>query len=244
MLTSVSNTIIFASKYIYMSQLTFRLNERLYLRDPQATELGQKIIQKSIDMIDHLGFEHFTFKKLAHQVHSTEPSIYRYFENKHRLLHYLTAWYWSWLDYRLDLATGSLQSPEAKLRAAIKVITEEKKMDPSFQHVNEEALHRIIVNELEKTYLTKWVDADNQDGLFGGFKELTRKISEFIRELAPEYPFPNSLVTTMLLAANEQLFFIQHLPTLSNIDKKLPVAEQHNKLQQFVESIVFNAIKG
>ncbi len=226
-----------------MAQLTLRLNEKLYIRDPQSTELGQKIIQKSIEMIDHLGFEHFTFKKLAHQVHSTEPSIYRYFENKHRLLHYLTAWYWNWLDYRLDLATSSLDSPEEKLRAAIQVITEEKKFDPTFLYVNEEALHRIVVHELEKTYLTKWVDADNQAGLFGGFKELARKISEYISQIAPAYPFPNSLVATMLLAANEQLFFIQHLPSLSNIEKKLPVGEQHAQLRKFVESLVFNTIK-
>lgn len=226
-----------------MGNLTFKLNERLYVRDPQSTELGQKIVSKGIEMIDGLGFEQFTFKKLAAQVNSTEPSIYRYFENKHRLLHYLTAWYWSWMDYRLDLATASLQSSEEKLRAAIRVITEEKKTDPSFQHVNEEALHRIVVNELEKTYLTKWVDDDNQAGLFGGFKMLTKKISGFIRDVAPDYPYPNSLVSTMLLAANEQLFFVQHLPTLSNLDKQLSSVDLHNQLREFVESMVFGAIK-
>jgi len=225
-----------------MSHLVFKLNDKLYLRDPQSTELGQKIIQKSIEMIDTLGFEQFTFKKLAHQVHSTEPSIYRYFENKHRLLHYLTAWYWSWLDYRIEIAIGSLTSAEEKLRASIRVITAEKKVDPTFQHVNEEALHRIMVNELEKTYLTKWVDNDNKDGMFGGFKELTGKLSGYVHEMAPEYPYPNSLVTTVLLAANEQLFFIQHLPTLTSIERKLPAGEQHRHLQQFVESLVFTAI--
>ncbi len=226
-----------------MSQLTFKLNDRLYLRDPQATILGQKIVQKGIEMIDSLGFEHFTFKKLAAEVSSTEPSIYRYFENKHRLLHYLIAWYWSWLDYRLDLATNSLVSADEKLRAAIRVITEEKKYDPTFQHVNEEALHRIVVGELEKTYLTKWVDDDNQAGLFSGLKSLTKKIAGYIHEVMPDYPFPNSLVSTIILAANEQMFFSQHLPALSNIEKQLPVPEQHMKLRAFVESIVFGVLR-
>lgn len=226
-----------------MSQLTFKLNDRLYLRDPQTTILGQKIIENGIKLIDALGFEHFTFKKLAAEVGSTEPSIYRYFENKHRLLHYLIAWYWSWMDYRLDLATTSLPNAEEKLRVAIRVITEEKKYDPTFQHVNEEALHRIVVGELEKTYLTKWVDDDNQAGLFGGLKSLTKKIAGYIHEIAPDYPFPNSLVSTIILAANEQLFFSQHLPALSNIEKQLPVAEQHNKLKTFVESIVFGVLQ-
>jgi AcrR family transcriptional regulator len=225
-----------------MANLTFKLNEKLYVRDPQTTDLGQKIVSKGIEMIDTLGFEQFTFKKLAAQVNSTEPSIYRYFENKHRLLHYLTAWYWSWMDYRLDMATSSLKSPEDKLRAAIQVITEEKKPDPSFHHVNEEALHRIVVNELEKTYLTKWVDDDNQAGLFGGFKALTKKISGFIREIAPNYEFPNSLVSTILLASNEQLFFVEHLPTLSNLDRAISSVKRHEQLRSFVESLVFGAI--
>ncbi|MBL7848624.1 MAG: TetR/AcrR family transcriptional regulator [Cyclobacteriaceae bacterium] len=225
-----------------MSQLTFKLNEKLFLRDPQSTELGQNIIKMSIAMIDKMGFEHFTFKKLATQINSTEPSIYRYFENKHRLLHYLTAWYWSWLDYRLDMATHNLGSTEEKLRAAIRVITEQKRFDPSFGHVDEEALHRIVINELEKTYLTKWVDEDNQAGLFSGFKALTRKISDYIQEIAPEYPFPNSLVSTILLAANEQMFFMEHLPALSSIDRKLPRPEQYAQLQKFIETIVFKTI--
>lgn len=223
--------------------LTFKLNEKLYLRDPQSTDLGQKIIRSSIEMIDNLGFEHFTFKKLSLEVGSTEPSIYRYFENKHRLLHYLTAWYWSWLDYRLDLATASLDTPHAQLRAALRVITEEKRVDPAFQFVNEEALHRLVVNELDKTYLTKWVDDDNQAGLFGGFKAITQKITGFIKAIAPDYQFPNALASTMLLACNQQLFFLQHLPSLSSIDRNLPLSQRHHQLKEFIESLVFGAIR-
>lgn len=55
---------------------------------------------------------------------------------------------------------------------ALHVIAEEKKYDPMFQFVNEEALYRIVVAELDKTYLTKWVDDDNDAGLFDGFNTL------------------------------------------------------------------------
>lgn len=223
--------------------LTFKLNDKLYLRDPQATSLGQNIISKSVELIDKLGFEHFTFKKLAIEIKSTEPSVYRYFENKHRLLHYMVAWYWSWLEYRMDLATTSLQDPTEKLRAALHIITEEKKFDPTFEFMDEQALHRIVINELDKTYLTKWVDDDNHDGLFGGFKTLTKKISSFIREIAPEYEFPNALGSTILLAANQQQFFIQHLPSLSNIGKEQKSVQQHVQLKHFVETLVFGAIQ-
>jgi AcrR family transcriptional regulator len=83
-----------------MATLYFKLNPHLYLRDPQQTELGQKIINASVVLIDTLGFEQFTFKKLAEEIDSTEASIYRYFENKHRLLLYLVGWYWTWLEYQ------------------------------------------------------------------------------------------------------------------------------------------------
>lgn len=225
-----------------MAVLTFKLNEKLYLRDPQHTQLGQKIIHSSIEMIDKLGFEQFTFRKLAEEIQSTEASVYRYFENKHRLLHYLVAWYWSWIDYRLDLSAAGLSSPEQKLKSAIRVITAEKRYDPTFEFVNEEALHRIIIAELDKTFLTKWVDNDNKEGLFGGFKTICKKLCAFIQELNPQYPFPNSLVSTILMAANQQLFFLQHLPSLSSFSKEDAPKIQHEALQEFIESTVFKAI--
>ncbi|MBY0435163.1 MAG: TetR/AcrR family transcriptional regulator [Cyclobacteriaceae bacterium] len=226
-----------------MAVLTFKLNDKLYLRDPQNTQLGQKIISKSVEMIDQLGFEQFTFKKLAEEIESTEASVYRYFENKHRLLHYLVAWYWNWLDYRIELATSSLGDPQEKLKAALWVITQEKKYDPTFEFVNEEALHRIVVSELDKTYLTKWVDEDNSVGLFGGFKTLAKKIASFVKEINPDYPYANSLISSVLLAANQQLFFIDHLPSLSNISKSDPVTKRHEKLREFIQGIVFASIQ-
>src|SRR5690349_13984295 len=93
-----SNTIIFYG----MAILTFKLSENLFIRDPQETELGRNIIQKSIKMIDKLGFEDFTFRKLALAINSTEASVYRYFDNKHKLLIYLIDWYWTWLEYQID----------------------------------------------------------------------------------------------------------------------------------------------
>ena len=225
-----------------MAELTFRLNEKLYLRDPQNTQLGRNIIHKGIELIDRLGFEEFTFKKLAIEINSTEASIYRYFENKHRLLHYLVAWYWSWLNFRIELATAAFHDPREKLISAIRVITEEKKYDPSFEFVDEVALNRIVVNELDKTFLTKWVDDDNASGLFGGFKALTKRLAGLISEMAPQYPFPNSLISTILLTANQQLFFHQHLPSLSNLN--YPASQElHSKLREFVESLVFGAIE-
>jgi AcrR family transcriptional regulator len=63
-------------------QVQLKMNEKLFVRNPEQTMLGRKIIQRSIQLIQENGFESFTFKKLAEEIGSTEASIYRYFENK------------------------------------------------------------------------------------------------------------------------------------------------------------------
>lgn len=223
-----------------MATLAFKLNEHLYLRDPQHTALGQKIIHSSVELIDRLGFEQFTFKKLAEEIHSTEASIYRYFENKHRLLNYLISWYWHWMEYRIEIFTNSVADPKEKLKACLHVIAEEKKYDPAFEFVNEEALHRIVVAELDKTYLTKGVDNHNKEGLFVGFKSVCQKISKFILLVNPSYPFSQALVSTILITANQQLFFASHLPSLTSIKAN---DERYQQLFNFLENIVFYSIQ-
>ena len=218
--------------------LAIKLQQELFLRDPQETELGKKIIEQGILLIDKLGFEEFTFKKLASKIGSTEASVYRYFENKHRLLMYLTAWYWNWTEYRMDLLTHPSQSTEEKIRWCLRVLTEEKKADPAFGFVNEEALYRIVLNEQDKTYLTKWVDEDNKSGLFGGYKSICKKLSDLIRAYNPNYPHPNALVSTVMLASLQQVFYAQHLPSLTSFKGNV-----HNELYVFIRQLVFSAIK-
>lgn len=223
-----------------MATLYFRLNPHLYLRDPQQTELGQKIISASVRLIDTLGFEQFTFKKLAEEIDSTEASVYRYFENKHRLLLYLVGWYWNWIEYRIDMHTSNLPTPQAKLKACIHILASEKKFDESFDFIDEAALHRIVIAELDKTYLTKQVDSDNKEGLFGGFKLLCKKIANWVIEVNPKYPYPNALVSTLLLTAKQQIFFAAHLPSLTNLGNG--ITEQHEALEKFLEQLVFKSI--
>ena len=38
-------------------QLQIKMNEALFLRNPELSELGKKIIQNSIQLIDKYGFE-------------------------------------------------------------------------------------------------------------------------------------------------------------------------------------------
>ena len=70
-------------------QINITINPDLYTKNPDSSELGKKIVSKSIEMINELGYEAFTYKKLGVAIGSNESSIYRYFDSKHALLIYL-----------------------------------------------------------------------------------------------------------------------------------------------------------
>jgi len=223
-----------------IAKLQIQLNQALYLRDPQSTELGQKIVREGIILIDDIGFESFTFRKLSNQIGSTEASIYRYFENKHRLLVYLIAWYWNYLEYRIAFETHNIENPEEKLRIAIRFITSKLSDDDNFPGISEKILQHIVINESDKTYLTKDVDEINKEGLFRGYKSLCMTIASYINEINPEFTFSRSLTSTCLEAAHQQIFFAQHLPRLSDIKKEEDI---YTRNYEFLTTLIFNTIK-
>jgi len=192
------------------------LNEHLYLRDPQGTDLGRRLLATSVRLFDEVGLEGFTFKKLAQLMGSTEASLYRYFENKHRLLSYLVSWYWAWLRFRVRYALHNVSDPRQRLRLALTTVVEASRDDPATPDLDEAALHRVVVAEASKAYLTKGVDADNQAGLFEEYQHLAADLTQLVRAVNPTYPFPHALASTLLEAARKQFFFAQHLPSLTD----------------------------
>ena len=220
--------------------LQLQMNTNLFLRDPQETELGRRIISSSIQMIDEIGFEAFTFKKLATEISSTEASIYRYFENKHRLLVYLIAWYWMWLEYRIDYGTHNIPSAETRLEIALRLLSEEKDRDPQFPDIDEAALYRIVIGESDKTYLTKHVDDDNKEGLFRGFKSLCKKIADIIKEINPDFKYSHALISTMLQASHQQIYYAQHLPSLTEV--KISNENYHDDVFEFLKTVTKKSI--
>ncbi|MDH4473942.1 MAG: TetR/AcrR family transcriptional regulator [Fluviicola sp.] len=199
-----------------ITQIKFSVPECTYLRDPQETKLGIQLIQSSIELIDEIGFDAFNFKKLALSMESTEASIYRYFENKHQLLLFLYAWYWSWMNYRLQQETYNISSASEKLEMAIQLLISKLEDDPQTPFINEEKLKRIIEQEGIKSILTKNVDAVNNGGAFEDYKQLVEKLAGWILELNPSFPYPNMLVSTIIEGAHLQHYFSDHLPRLTN----------------------------
>jgi AcrR family transcriptional regulator len=197
--------------------IQFKLNEELYERDPQGTKLGKRIIQHSILLIDEIGFEDFTFKKLADRINSTEASIYRYFQNKHKLLVYLLCWYWEWMKFRIDYNTTNIPDPKKKLKIAISTIVDTAKRNASIDFVDEDVLHRIVVAEGTKTYHTKRVDQENKKGFWLTYKSLNKKIADIVLEILPNYTYPRALASTLLEMANNHIYFAEHLPSMTDI---------------------------
>ena len=196
--------------------LAISVNEHIYLKDPNSSPLGMRIIEGSIDMIATMGFEAFTFKKLATQVGTTEASIYRYFESKHKLLLYLASWYWAWMEIRLAFALANVDDPHVRLHKAIGLLAGEIGQDLNYEHIDESKLNEIIVAESSKVYLTKDVDKENQEGVFLGYKQLVETVSEIILEINPNFKYPHMLVSTIIEGAHHQRFFTEHLPRLTD----------------------------
>lgn len=221
-----------------ITNIQINLKHQSYLRKPEGTALGRKIISESIRLIDELGFEDFTFKKLANEIGSTEASIYRYFENKHKLLVYLVSWYWAWLHYSVIFYTQNLSDPRERLSRSIEVVAQAgQEDDPSVAHIDERQLHRVIVAESSKVYHTKEVDTENKAGYFLEMKRFCNYLAEIVLEINPGYRYPHALMSTVLDAAQQQIFYAQHLPSLTNIK-----AQQCNETVNFLKQMAFAAV--
>lgn len=212
-----------------------KINDKLYVKDPESSELGKNIIEHSILLINKLGWENFTFKKLGKAIGSNESSIYRYFENKHKLLIYLTSWYWGWMEYHLVFATHSIQNPKEKLIKGISILTSEVKIDASFSHINEVILNEIVINEYSKSYLTKEVDNENKEGYFTVYKRMVSRIGEMIKGVNASYKFPSSLASTLLESALHQHYLKDHFSTLTDCNDKVAITE-------YLTHLVFNTL--
>lgn len=227
-----------------MAIISIQIGEKYYSKDTQSTELGRKFVHAGIEMLDQLGFEEFTFKKLAERIGSTEASVYRYFENKFKLLVYLTSWYWAWMEYMIDHKTHHIQDKELKLKEVIKILchVDQGHLSMDLPGVNTFSLRRVVVSESDKTFLTKKVDEINNQGLFKGFKGLCHKISVLISNINPNCAYPHATVSTILEASHLQAFFALHLPSLTEISKEGKKSVER-QVYLFIDTLIGKVLK-
>lgn len=220
-------------------QLQIKMNEALFIRNPEQSVLGKNILQHSIQLIYKNGFEAFTFKKLAEDIGTTEAGIYRYFENKHKLLVYLTAWYWGWLEFQINYQTNNIKDPTVKLTRVIKLLASTVEDDKLTGYVNEGLLHHIVISEGSKAYLTKQVGEDNKLQFFKPYKDLCAVVGNIILECGPKYKYPKSLASTIIEMAHFQNFFMNNLPSLTDFGK----TKEETEIISFLNDLVFSSLK-
>ncbi|PWG05046.1 TetR/AcrR family transcriptional regulator [Polaribacter aquimarinus] len=219
-----------------LSVLKISVPDKIFIKDPETSNLGKRIVEHSITLINQIGFESFTFKKLGTKIGSNESSIYRYFESKHKLLQYLSSWYWAWLEYQLVIETFSISNAKEKLDKGITIVTRTVKEDSNFSHINETILYKIIVNESSKSFLTKEVDSENKEGYFEIYKRVITRIADMILAVKNDYNFALSLASTIIEGALHQHYLKEHFPSITNCnDTKTPT--------QFFIQLTNNSLK-
>lgn len=220
-------------------QIRIQSNSSLTLRDPEDTPLGRNIVRRGLVLMHRLGYEQFTFKKLAEEIGTTEASVYRYFVNKHRLLLYILNWYWNFLEYLVVFFLQNMSDPEQKIRKVIELLVRELPDGLDNSGLDKKALYEIVIAESSKVYLTREVEEINQGQLFKPYKDLCARIAGLFGEFNPSYPYPRSLASTLVEMAHYQYFFMVHLPRLTDFteDKKV------DHVLLFLEDLVFSAIR-
>lgn len=235
-----SITIRFASLIPIMESLLnnirIQINENLYIKDPESSQLGSQMVTEGIQLIKNIGFEQFTFKKLAQQINSTESSIYRYFENKHKFLLYITSLYWSYMEYRLVIATNSIADAREKLMKAIDIVTGTPENLSLSLAIDQLALREIVISEFTKAYHNKAVDDENKKGFFRVYKQLVFRLVEMIQEVDATYAYPRSLASSVIDGALHQHYLALHFKNITDCDNE-------EKTCLFFKNVVSNQLK-
>lgn len=212
-------------------------NEKLYVRDPTQSEVGRNIIRHGVTMIEKLGFEEFTLKKLANKLKTNESSIYRYFANKHRLLLYFVDWYWRWMEYLIMVHTNNIQDPCKKIDIILDILL--LKIDDNWAggpELDKNILNQLVIKEGSKAYLTSHVTEDNKQQLFKSYKDLCSRIATIFLEVNPNYKYSRSLTSTVLEMVHHQYFFMHNLPRLTDFGDTKDESEIINYLKELIKS--------
>ena len=221
-------------------QIQIQLNEKLFVRDPASSEVGRNVVKHGAIMIEKMGLEEFTFKKLAIKLKTNESSIYRYFENKHRLLVYLVDWYWRWIEYQVVVQTNNIKEPVKKIDIILNILM--LKIDGELvggPGVDKQVLHALVIKEASKSYLTSHVAEDNKMQLFKPYKDLCGRIADNFLEINPSYKYARSLTSTILEMAHYQYFFMHNLPRLTDFG----LVKDENEIINFLRHLALSALR-
>jgi AcrR family transcriptional regulator len=219
--------------------LQVNLNTNLFLKNPEQSVLGQEIIEGGLALMVEIGYEKFTFKKLAQKIATTEASIYRYFENKHLFLNYLTDLYWTLLSVNFTWISDLEIVPSQKLDKMMAMLIEDDLQFKIETKYSLNLLKRLCIQEVSKTFLSIDVDQLNANKIFQPIKDVIYIFSKSIKEMNPDYSHQESLSSLVILGAIKQLFIMEHLPRLSSFSD----SRSKEELKKFMVDIIQKTLK-
>lgn len=198
-------------------QVHLRPDPELFLRDPESTRLGKAMLVEGIVLMNELGLEAFTFKKLAVRIGCTEVSLYKFFPNKQRLLQYYFQFYWLWLRQLCGGFAERSLDPRKTLKQVVEALCGVWPKELPAAQLDPYGLRLLHIEEGTKSYLHKNVDADNARLLFLPYKALAAFIAECMVACRKDVPMPRSFATTIIEMAHSLPFAMEHLPSLTEL---------------------------
>ncbi len=205
----------------HLTEISVEIPEGLYLKNPNSSNLGKRIVSNAIHFIYNFGFEDFNFKKLAVHIDSTESSIYRYFENKNKLLLYLSSLYWGTMEYQLLIKTSSISDRIEVLNVAVEVLSESPQNTDDKKGINHYQLQQIIIADFNKPFHSKLINAtEEQEAYFQLYTRFIQRLAEIIQFVSPNYEYPLSLASTLAEGLHYQIYLSKHFKEITDCKTK------------------------
>jgi AcrR family transcriptional regulator len=201
----------------------------LSLRDT-GSPMGARILEVGLELLNEIGLEAFTFKKLGDRIGCTEVTVYHYFANKQRLLQYYFQVYWLWLATHCRQEGRSVKDPWVRLQGDIRALSGIWSADALAAQFAPGALRELVINEGSKSFMHKNVDSDNKRKLFQPYKDLCGHLAMELRACAPRIRSPRSFATTLVEMAHSLEFAMRHLPALTELSER----KERKKLSEFL----------
>lgn len=195
--------------------LELHIPDNLFLKNPRESALGQRLLRDAAQLIASQGIDSFNFKKLAMVAQCTEATVYRYFENKHKMLLYILNIFWGWQEYAIVFAISNVSDPVVKLQKVCSILA-----DPELRYIDDkEFSHHLLliaIQEGVKIHLTPSLKQEISDGSMKSYYRLVQRLAGIIREADADYAYPVSLATSLMDMALQQIFYAIHYEELTD----------------------------
>lgn len=184
-----------------------KVNSGIYLKDPDTSAIGRAMVREGLVMMESIGLDQFTFKKLSEQIGSPESSLYRYFENKVNLLFYLLSAYWSWQEYRVVMSVLNMAPGKKKVHKAIEVILSTPDEQAQLDELPLAVLYRLAERESIRVFVQNNAAHAFPPEFFHSFDRLHGRFVTMLKEINPDYSCSEALISVLLDAIHLQKYF-------------------------------------